>query len=139
MSPNTEPTDPGSTTDTADGDVDGEGDTDGDRNGDRDPDADDIQSSEPIVTDIRRDVETAVPPDAPVHRCAYCDRPFAAESFLVLHRGLAHADVLSAAEREVFESAYADEEADLGRFRIVALGLLVLLYFGFLFTFAVVT
>jgi hypothetical protein len=87
----------------------------------------------------RTAVETVVPPDGPVHRCAYCDRPFAEESYLVLHRGLAHADELSADEREAFTAAYGEEEADLRRFRIVALGLLVLLYFGFLFAFAVVT
>ena len=90
-------------------------------------------------TAARTAVETVVPPDGPVHRCAYCDRPFAEESYLVLHRGLAHADELSADEREAFTAAYGEEEADLRRFRIVALGLLVLLYFGFLFAFAVVT
>ena len=87
----------------------------------------------------RTDVETAVPPDAPTHVCAYCDRPFADESYLVLHRGLAHAADLSEEEREAFSEAYDEEEADLNRFRIIALGLLVILYFGFLFVFAVVT
>ena len=90
-------------------------------------------------TAARTAVETVVPPDGPVHRCAYCDRPFAEEPYLVLHRGLAHADELPADEREAFMAAYDQEEAELQRFRIVALGLLVLLYFGFLFTFAVVT
>jgi hypothetical protein len=84
-------------------------------------------------------VETSVPPDQPVHRCGYCDRPFAEASYLALHRGLAHADRVSDAEREAFETAYEDEQAALSRFRIVALGLLVLLYFGFLFVFAFVT
>jgi hypothetical protein len=84
-------------------------------------------------------VETSVPPEAPVHRCAYCGRPFAEASYLTLHRGLAHGDELPTDEREAFEAAYAEENADLRRFRIVALGLLVLLYFGFLFAFAIVT
>jgi hypothetical protein len=105
--------------------------TDGDRDGD--------PPTNPVASDARTAVETDVPPDGPVHRCTYCDRPFAEESYLILHRGLAHADVLSQIEREAFADAYTEEEADLGRFRIVALGLLVLLYFGFLFTFAVVT
>ncbi|WP_204959928.1 DUF7410 domain-containing protein [Salinigranum salinum] len=105
--------------------------TDGDRDGD--------PHTNPVASDARTAVETDVPSGASVHRCAYCDRPFAEESYLILHRGLAHADVLSETEREAFADAYAEEEADLGRFRIVALGLLVLLYFGFLFTFAVVT
>ena len=89
--------------------------------------------------DPRIDVETRVPTDGVVHRCPYCDRPFAEESYLDLHRGLAHADRVSEAERDAFEAAYEEEQSDLGRFRLVALGLLVLLYFGFLFTFAAVT
>ena len=89
--------------------------------------------------DPRVSVETSVPDGAAVHRCAYCDRPFATASYLALHRGLAHADQLSGTEREAFGAAYEDEQSELGRFRLVALGLLVLLYFGFLFTFAVVT
>ena len=100
----------------------------------------DSSDSAPDETSLARtDVETAVPPDAPMHVCAYCDRPFAEESYLVLHRGLAHADDLSEEEREAFSGAYEREEADLNRFRIIALGLLVILYFGFLFVFAVVT
>jgi hypothetical protein len=87
----------------------------------------------------RTDVETAVPDGAPTHRCDYCERPFARESYLTLHHGLAHDGVLTDEEREAFEAAYAEEQASLRRFRIVALGLLVLLYFGFLFVFAVVT
>jgi hypothetical protein len=142
----------GSTVETGSGDTDRDRDTgtDTDSDGKRDRGTGDgVRSPEPttpapattgdVERDVRATVETTVPPGAPVHRCAYCGRPFAAESYLALHRGLAHADVLSAAEREGFEAAYADEESDLGRFRIVALGLLVLLYFGFLFTFAVVT
>ncbi|WP_236639786.1 DUF7410 domain-containing protein [Salinigranum halophilum] len=87
----------------------------------------------------RTAVETDVPEGGPVYRCAYCGRPFTEESYLVLHRGLAHGDVVTADEREAFEAAYAEENASLQRFRIIALGLLVLLYFGFLFVFAVVT
>jgi hypothetical protein len=115
-------------------------DSDCDPTHDRNPaTGDGVQSSELIAAVDDVEFDTAVPSDAPVHRCAYCDRPFAEESYLVLHRGLVHADVLSTPEREAFEAAYAEEESDLRRFRIVALGLLVLLYFGFLFTFAVVT
>lgn len=107
-----------------------------DRPTDDDPAPD---GGDPIVGDARTAVETDVPPGASVHRCSYCGRPFAAETYLVLHRGLAHGDELSDAEREAFAAAYEREETDLRRFRIVALGLLVLLYFGFLFAFAVVT
>ena len=91
------------------------------------------------TTAQRTDVETAVPEGAPTYRCGYCGRPFADESYLTLHHGLAHADVLTDEEREAFEEAYQEENASLRRFRIIALGLLVLLYFGFLFVFAIVT
>ncbi|AUV83916.1 DNA-binding protein [Salinigranum rubrum] len=80
-----------------------------------------------------------MPAEAPVYRCDYCGRPFATESYRTLHHGLAHEGVLTDEGREAFEAAYEDENASLRRFRIIALGLLVLLYFGFLFVFAVVT
>ena len=79
---------------------------------------------------------TAVPPDAPARVCERCGRPFARETYLVLHRGLDHYADLTDAEREAFESAYRDERADIRRFRIVALGGLVALYFGFLLAYA---
>ena len=104
------------------------------------PDADiDTPNSADIGRDVRVAVETSVPSDHAVHRCGYCDRPFAEASYLALHRGLAHADRVSEEEREAFKTAYADEQKELSRFRVIALGLLVLLYFGFLFVFAVVT
>lgn len=80
--------------------------------------------------------ETDVPPGADAHVCDRCGQPFAREEYRTLHLGLAHYDRLSGAERERFEAAYAEERADIRRFRIVALGLLVLLYFGFLFAYA---
>jgi hypothetical protein len=107
---------------------------------DPEPDAGtDLTTAADTGRDARTVVETSVPPDHPVHRCDYCDRPFAEASYLALHRGLAHADRVSDAEREAFATAYEVEQAELGRFRLVALGLLVLLYFGFLFVFAFVT
>jgi hypothetical protein len=95
------------------------------------------------VTDTDTDTDTdahthdvAVPPGAPTHTCARCGRPFGRERHLALHRGLAHGDTLDEAERAAYESALTDERADLRRFRIVGLGLLVLVYFGFLFAYA---
>lgn len=88
---------------------------------------------------LRVAVETDVPPGAPVHACERCGRPFAREERLVLHRGLAHYGDLTDAERDAFAAAYDDERADIHRFRIVALGGLVLLYFGFLLAYALVT
>jgi hypothetical protein len=82
------------------------------------------------------DVETWVPEGAHAVRCSYCGRPFAAEQLLALHRGLAHGESLNDAEREAFVEATAAERADIRRFRIVALGALVVLYFGLLFGYA---
>lgn len=85
----------------------------------------------------RDDSEYAVPPGADAYVCQYCGAPFATEEYLTLHRGLDHYGALDEAEREAFERAYDDEQAAIGRFRIVALGALVLLYFGLLFAYAV--
>ncbi|WP_224269461.1 hypothetical protein [Haloprofundus salinisoli] len=77
--------------------------------------------------------------DEAAFRCRHCGDPFVEERHLALHRGLNHVDALSEAEREAYRDAHADEEADLKRFRLVSLGALVVLYFGFLFIYAVVT
>jgi hypothetical protein len=82
---------------------------------------------------------TEVPDDETAYACDRCGRPFPDAESLTLHHGLAHYGDLTEAEREAFAEAYESEEADLRRFRIVALGLLVLLYFGFLMTYAAVT
>ncbi|MFD1634939.1 DUF7410 domain-containing protein [Haloplanus ruber] len=83
--------------------------------------------------------ETHVPPDVTTHVCERCGRPFTDERYLALHRGLDHPSALSAAEREAFDTARTKEEEALQRFRLLALGGLVVLYFGFLMTYAVVT
>ncbi|MFB6102081.1 MAG: C2H2-type zinc finger protein [Haloplanus sp.] len=90
-------------------------------------------------TDTDTDIDTHAPPDATTHVCDRCGRPFARENQLALHRGLDHAADLSAAEREAFEAAHEDEVADLRRFRLLALAVLVAIYFGFLMTYAIVT
>lgn len=79
-----------------------------------------------------------VPTDAPRHDCGYCGAAFASERHLALHRGLAHDD-LTEAERAAFAEARETEEAELRRFRIVALGALVAVYFALLFAYALVT
>jgi hypothetical protein len=83
--------------------------------------------------------DTHVPADETPHVCERCGRPFATEQYLALHRGLDHEGDLSAAEREAFETAHESEVEELRRFRLLALGALVALYFGFLMTYAVVT
>ena len=80
----------------------------------------------------------AVPADADPATCSYCGEPYRTETQLALHRGLAHAPDLTGAEREAFEAARAEEADELGKFRVKALGVLVLLYFGLLMTYAVV-
>ncbi|MFC5365799.1 hypothetical protein [Salinirubrum litoreum] len=85
------------------------------------------------------DDQTAVPPDETPETCDYCGRPFSDAESLTLHRGLAHYESLTEADQEAFVEAYRAEEPDLRRFRIVALGLLVLIYFGFLLLYAGVT
>ena len=91
---------------------------------------------DPAAVD-RSGVELDVPAGAEVYACERCGERFPRERQRDLHRGLAHAADLTPAEREAYADASADEGADLRRFRIVSLGLLVLIYFGFLFLYAV--
>lgn len=78
------------------------------------------------------------PDDGPL-ACAYCGRRFARAEWLALHRGLDHSEAIGPAEREAFEEAYRAEEPDLRFFRLKALAALVVLYFGFLIVYAIVT
>ncbi|WP_336337290.1 DUF7410 domain-containing protein [Haloarcula brevis] len=99
--------------------------------------------SETVSTDDRTastdDTETYdVPADAAAYDCAYCGRPFARESWLALHRGLAHPNELDDAEVEAFRAAHEREEESLSTFRLQALGALVLIYFGLLMVYALV-
>ncbi|MFC7236027.1 DUF7410 domain-containing protein [Halosegnis marinus] len=71
------------------------------------------------------------------HDCPYCDRVFARGAYRDLHLGLDHGGDLTPAERAAYEDALADEEEALTLFRYKALGLLVLIYFGFLMAYAV--
>lgn len=77
-----------------------------------------------------------VPSGEPAYECPYCGRPFPEERLLALHRGLDHLDRLDDEERDAFESAYAAETEPLKRYRIAAVGVLVVLYFGLLMAFA---
>ncbi|WP_255682048.1 hypothetical protein [Natrinema sp. SYSU A 869] len=70
--------------------------------------------------------------DEPPVRCPYCDRPFQRAELESLHRGLEHPDRLSDRERAAVERAAREERVELRRFRIYALGVLVVLYFGLL-------
>ena len=79
---------------------------------------------------------TAEPPDTRTFECPYCDRRFAREAWCDLHRGLEHGSRLDAAEREAYEAAYEAEAEEVRLFRLKALAVLVLVYFGFLLVYA---
>ena len=81
--------------------------------------------------------ETEVPEDAEPVVCPYCGFELTDETQYRLHSGLEHYGSLSDDEREQFKESYTDEESTLNRFRIIALGGLVALYFGFLIVYAV--
>lgn len=83
--------------------------------------------------------ETSVPPGESPARCPYCERPLESEALLALHKGLDHWERLTDEELEAFWETYADETDDLRTFRLKMLGLLVLLYFGFLFVYSYFT
>ena len=80
---------------------------------------------------------TETPPDAV--ECTRCGAAFPSERLRDLHRGLEHYDRLDDDEREAYEAAYLAENDDLRSFRLRALAVLVMLYFGFLMLYAVVT
>lgn len=71
--------------------------------------------------------------------CGYCGRPFVRETQLSLHRGLDHPDALTDDERAAFEAAHAAESEAIRLFRLKAILALVVVYFGFLIVFALVT
>lgn len=79
-----------------------------------------------------------VPENESAYECRYCGRPFAREEWLALHRGLDHPAQLDDAEVAAFRAAHADEEDELGHFRLRALGALVLIYFCLLMVYALV-
>jgi hypothetical protein len=77
-----------------------------------------------------------VPPDATALACPRCGRPFVHKRHRDLHIGQAHTG-LDDDERAAYEAARDQEADELRRFRILSLGLLVVIYFGFLFLYAV--
>lgn len=83
--------------------------------------------------------EYDAPADATSETCPECGRPFPDAELLALHRGHAHGEVLSPADRETVEHAREAESRNLRLFRLKALVVLVVLYFGLLMIYAVVT
>lgn len=78
-----------------------------------------------------------VPDDADPERCPHCGAPFTEADLLALHLGIAHDGDLTDDERARFEDAHDTETEEIRLFRLKALGLLVLLYFGLLIAFSV--
>lgn len=70
--------------------------------------------------------------------CRHCGRPFATDQLRALHVGHSHPGAASDRERAAFEAAYDAESEALRRYRLKALAALLVAYFGFLFTYAVV-
>jgi hypothetical protein len=68
--------------------------------------------------------------------CPYCDRRFAREAYRDLHLGQEHGARLDAGEREAYEAAHDAEAEAIRLFRLKALAVLVLVYFGFLMVYA---
>lgn len=71
--------------------------------------------------------------------CPYCDRKFPNQEILTHHKGRAHTDDLSEREQNSFRNALDQEAKQLRIYQLQALILLILLYFGFLLIYAVVT
>jgi len=84
-------------------------------------------------------VEADAPSEERTHDCPYCGRPFVRAEYRTLHVGLDHHEACTEAEIEAFRDAYREENEQLRLFRLKAVGGLVLLYFGFLFTYSLVT
>lgn len=81
------------------------------------------------------EIETHVPNDDSPARCRYCDRPFADDTLRSLHEGVAHYDELDADSRTDFAETYEAEQESIRLFRLKALAVLVVLYFGFLWAY----
>ena len=71
------------------------------------------------------------------YRCRVCGRSFPAAHLLVLHGGVRHPSELTERESAEYRAEYEREERQIRSFRIRALGTLVVLYFGFLFMYAI--
>ena len=83
--------------------------------------------------------ESAFDPDVEdASSCPHCGRPFSRARYRTLHVGLEHYDRLGDDEREAFVAEYREETAEIKRFRLKALALLITLYFGFLYLYLLI-
>lgn len=83
--------------------------------------------------------EYSVPASETAVVCEYCGAPFAEEQYRALHWGRSHVELLTDEQRTAYQEAAETEQQSLRLFRLKALGVLILLYFGLVMTYAVVT
>ena len=101
-------------------------------------DADDAADAEYVCGDCGADDATDAGEAADAeYVCGDCGRAFHTEDLRVLHRGVRHPDAIDPAAQEAYREAYLEEERAIRSFRIRALGVLVVLYFGLLFLYVV--
>lgn len=70
-------------------------------------------------------------------KCTYCGRTFATEDLLALHYGHQHENQLNTEEWTAYNAAYEAEADALRLYRLKAVGMIVVLYFSFLFAYAI--
>jgi hypothetical protein len=103
----------------------------------------DSPASEPVRSDPAGDAGDGtaagyeIPPGATVAACPYCDARFPNATLRALHWERAHDDELTADERQAAATARDDETEGIRHFRLLALGALVLLYFGLVIAYSV--
>ena len=85
---------------------------------------------------MQREYDTDVPTGETPITCPYCQRPFGSRRLLALHKGLDHWERIDDGEREAFSEAYRDESANLRTFRLKMVGILIVVYFAFLFVYS---
>lgn len=96
-----------------------------------------VQPSEDHPLAVDPTTEVSVPSGSETYGCPHCGRVFPRARQRDLHRGQDHPAVLDDDEVDAYREAAQSEWDSLRRYRYVALGALVLLYFGFLIAFAV--
>ena len=80
-----------------------------------------------------------VPPgEEPAARCPHCGRPFRGERYRDLHVGEAHADQLSAQERDRYEAAVEAEVDDLFVFHLKIVAAIVVVIMGYVYLYGFV-
>jgi hypothetical protein len=76
--------------------------------------------------------------DEPAERCPTCGQPFRTDHLLMLHRGEAHPETLTDAERERYADVTDEEEEQLFIFHIKVVAVITLVMFIFIYTYSFV-